>query len=155
MNKFDALDGMSAAEIIAEFGLEPLAGEGGYFAPLQREPEGNSIYFLLAANDFSAWHRLKERETWVLLAGDPIDLHILEDRKAQLDYQLHILNRSGASLSHSVNPGEWMAATTQGQWSLILCFLAPAFSGMELASSQLFHSWHETLPQIPELIHEK
>ena len=148
------LDSKTAAEIIADFGSQPLEGEGGYFAPLQREPEGNSIYFLLAPGDFSAWHRLKERETWVLLAGDPVSLHIVADN-GKLKYQEHVLSRDGSGLSHSVNPGEWMAAATSGRWSLVLCFLAPAFSGMELATSQLFQSWQECLPQIPELIHEK
>lgn len=143
------LEEKSAQQIVHEFGLKPLAGEGGHFSVIQFDPAGNSIYFLLPEGDFSAWHRLNERETWVLLAGDPIDLHLYSN-----SYSKHTLDRSGVGMTHTVAPGEWMAAQTTGRWSLILCYLAPAFSGMELASSEQVRSWISMHPEVPELVHE-
>ena len=142
------LDDSSAEEIIEHFDLKPLEGEGGYFSLIQATPAGNSIFFLLKDDDYSAWHRLKERETWVLLAGDDVELHILLDK-----YSKVILGRDSKNLVHSVSPGEWMAARTCGKWSLILCYLAPAFSGMELATVDQLKVWRTAHPDLPELIH--
>lgn len=143
------LEEKSAQQIIDEFGLKPLEGEGGYFSVIQSDPAGNSIFFLLPEGDFSAWHRLNERETWVLLAGDPMDLHLYSH-----SYSQHTLDRSGVEMTHTVAPGEWMAAQTTGKWSFILCYLAPAFSGMELASPEQVRSWMSMHPEIPRLVHE-
>ena len=143
------LEDLLADQIIDQFGLKPLDGEGGYFSIIQATPEGNSIFFLLTEGDFSAWHRLKERETWALVAGDGVDLHVYLD-----SYSKIILERESKNLVHSVAPGEWMAARTRGKWSLILCYLAPAFSGMELATPAQVSVWRESYPELPELIHD-
>jgi len=95
------LDELSAQQIIDRFDLKPLEGEGGYFTVIQATPEGNSIFFLLADGDFSAWHRLRERETWAVVAGDPVELHIYLD-----SYSKIILDSDLQDLFHSVAPGE-------------------------------------------------
>jgi hypothetical protein len=143
------LDERSQQELIEAFKLLPLEGEGGYYSHLQTSQEGNSIYFMLTEGDFSAWHRLRERESWVLLAGDPFELHIYDG-----SYSLHTLSRGEMNISHTVDPDDWMAARTLGTWSLILCFLAPAFSGMELASRDTVRAWIANDSKIPELVHE-
>lgn len=143
-----SLDNKTVQEIIEAFDLHPLDGEGGYYSHLQSTPEGNSIYFLIKKNDFSAWHRLRERETWVLLAGDSFELHIYNG-----SYFKATLSREEAKLAYSVDPGNWMAAQTLGEWSLILCYLAPAFSSMELASQDTVRRWIAEDPRIPELVH--
>ncbi|MEI6249779.1 MAG: cupin domain-containing protein [Actinomycetes bacterium] len=142
------LDGLSAEEVIERFALLPLEGEGGFFSLVQRDEHGNAIYFLMTPGQFSAWHRLKERETWVLIGGSPLALHIKEE-----SYERVELSRTG-ELSASVAPGEWMAAETLGEWSLVLCFLAPPFSEMELAPRHLVDAWIKDFPQLPRLVHE-
>ena len=142
------LDGLSAEEVIERFALLPLEGEGGFFSLVQRDEHGNAIYFLMTPGQFSAWHRLKERETWVLIGGSPLALHIKEE-----SYERVELSRTG-ELSASVAPGEWMAAETLGEWSLVLCFLAPPFSEMELAPGHLVDAWIKDLAQLPRLVHE-
>lgn len=104
---------------------------------------------MLQKGDFSAWHRLQERETWVLLAGDSVELHVFGD-----SYSLQTLSRKEINLAYTVTPGDWMAAQTVGEWSLILCFLAPSFSGMELATRDTVHSWMAEDSRIPGLVHE-
>lgn len=142
------LDGLSAEEVIERFALLPLEGEGGFFSLVQRDEHGNAIYFLMTPGHFSAWHRLKERETWVLIGGSPLALHIKEE-----SYERVELSRTG-ELSASVAPGEWMAAETLGEWSLVLCFLAPPFSEMELAPGHLVDAWIKDFAQLPRLVHE-
>ena len=142
------LDGLSAEEVIERFALLPLEGEGGFFSLVQRDEHGNAIYFLMTPGQFSAWHRLKERETWVLIGGSPLALHIKEESYERVD-----LSRTG-ELSASVAPGEWMAAETLGEWSLVLCFLAPPFSEMELAPGHLVDAWIKDFAQLPRLVHE-
>ncbi len=142
------LDALAAEEVISRFGLLPLEGEGGFFSMVQRDEYGNAIYFLMTPGQFSAWHRLSERETWVLIGGDPLALHVKDEQYERIE-----LSRSG-ELSASVAPGEWMAAETLGEWSLVLCYLAPPFSAMELASSALVDAWREHIPELPRLVHE-
>ena len=142
------LDSLSAEQVIERFALLPLEGEGGYFSLVQRDEHGNAIYFLMTPGQFSAWHRLKERETWVLIGGSPLALHIKEE-----SYERVELSRTG-ELSASVAPGEWMAAETLGEWSLVLCFLAPPFSEMELAPPHLVDTWIKDFAQLPRLVHE-
>ena len=38
---------------------------------------GTSIYFLLPAASFSAFHRIHSDELWHFHAGDPLELHLL------------------------------------------------------------------------------
>ena len=140
----------SAQEVISELDLAPLEGEGGFFRVIQRDDFGKAIYFLMAEGDFSAWHILKERETWVHLAGAPVELHLKSDSHKKV-----ILDRTPHDLSFSIDPQVWMAAKPLGEWSLVLCFLAPAFTSMELATPELVRSWRESDPTIPELIHEQ
>lgn len=146
--KSNNLEGLSAEQVIERFALLPLEGEGGYFSLVQRDEYGNAIYFLMTPGQFSAWHRLKERETWVLIGGDPLALHVKEE-----SYERVELSRGG-ELAASIAPGEWMAAETLGAWSLVLCFLAPPFSEMELASAELVDSWIKDFSELPRLVHE-
>lgn len=74
---------------IAELGLEPLAGESGWWAPAaasavsvalgDRElPAFNAIYHLLdAERPVNVWHRLDPDDTHVLIDGGPVEYTIL------------------------------------------------------------------------------
>lgn len=137
---------MNKEQVIAELGLLPLAGEGGFWAPINRDEFGNSIYFLITPESPSTWHILNERETWVHLAGAPMHLHSY----AAGDYQSHTL--APFSFTHSLPAQTWMAAETTGEWSLALTFLAPPFSNMRLLTPAEFAQWRLTNPDIPELI---
>lgn len=143
------IDSWNSSEVIDHFSLTPLDREGGYFAPVHGDAFGNSIYFLMTVTQFSGWHRLSEPETWTLLAGADIALYVKADT-----YQQVSLSRREGRLSHTVEASEWMAAETLGEWSLILCTLAPPFSGMELATLDDVTTWQLRDPSIRRLIHE-
>lgn len=131
---------MNKEEWIAMLGLEPLHGEGGLWAPVYNDNRSSAIYFMMAAPDFSAWHRIAEPELWVHLRGEPFELLTIESN------QIHrTILGDGAIISYRVPAHTWMAARPLGEWSLILCALTPPFSGMELAKRT------ELVAQIPEL----
>ena len=140
----------TAAEAIAALHLEPLLGEGGHFATSHRDEHGNAIYFLVTPGQFSAWHKLNERETWVFLDGAPIELFTRTDAGST---QRNLLSHDGGSFTYSVPPGTWMAARTTGDFSLVLCFLAPPFTDMTLLPPETFAQWQKVEPSVPGLIH--
>lgn len=142
------LDALSAAEIIYRLGLAKLEAEGGYYRGVQRDEFGSAIYFLLTPDQFSAWHRLAQGETWTLIAGEALNLHLYARQ-----YQKIELSRAEFCLSHSVLAGQWMAAETRGKWSLLLCHLAPPFSGLEMAPHSLVDSWCASNPGLPRLVY--
>ena len=130
-----------ARDIIAALGLRPHP-EGGHFAEIWRDvPEGGgrgagtAIYFLLAADEHSHWHRVDAAECWHWYAGAPLALSISpngHDAEA-----VHL----GPDLGRNQRPfavvpkGHWQAAVSLGRWTLVGCTVCPAFefSGFELA----------------------
>ena len=128
-------------EIIRMLDLNPHP-EGGWYAETFRDapgPDGRSrgtvIYFLLAADQISAWHRVDATESWFWHAGGPLALTISEDgvsaRAARLGPDLRAGQRP-----HAIVPARaWQTAETLGAWTLVSCTVAPgfAFDGFELA----------------------
>jgi predicted cupin superfamily sugar epimerase len=140
----------SADEAISALGLVHLDGEGGYFSTSHRDEFGNAIYFLMSPGEFSAWHKLSERETWVYLDGAPVEIFTRTDSSTTTHTTLA---REDSEMLLSIEPQTWMAARTTGDFSLVLCFLAPPFSAMTLLSRESFNQWQKIEPGIPELIH--
>lgn len=145
------LSALSGEEVAKRFDMVPLGGEGGMWAPIARSEFGNSISYLMIAPDFSAWHRLEEDELWVSVAGSAVSL-------ITIDSQFVVRELSTDTTPwHLVPAGTWMAARPTGEWSLVVCSLAPPFSAMELATQEQVHELaaahpaHATL--IGELIH--
>jgi predicted cupin superfamily sugar epimerase len=137
---------MNAAELAEALALQPLAGEGGLWAQVHRDASSNSIYFMMIAPDFSAWHRIKEPELWVHLAGGALELFTIESG----ELQRRVLDGSSGAFTYRVPADTWLAARPISEWTLALCALTPAFSGMELAGrSELVAQY----PGIPELFH--
>lgn len=141
-------ESLTAAEVIQNFDLTPLEGEGGHWAPIYRNDHGNAILFLIAAPDFSAWHRIPEDELWVHLAGAPVALHTIE----AVPTRRHLGRGDDEQLSHLVPAGTWMAARSRGEWSLVLCSLAPAFTAMTLATAADLAQWRTLFPDAGEML---
>jgi len=136
-------------ELIKILDLQPLSDEGGLWAPVYRDEISNAIYYMMVAPDFSAWHRIKEAELWIHIAGKPVELFTIEDNKLKTTR----LDRDLGHFTYRVPANTWMAARPSGDWSLVICALTPAFSGMELAVRGNLISEFAHL-EIPELFHE-
>jgi uncharacterized protein len=118
--------------------------EGGWFRETFRDqpPDGETarglstaIYYLLAAGEVSAWHRVDAAEVWHWYAGAPLGLALSRDGVTTETQTL------GPDILHGERPqfvvpkGGWQTARSLGAWSLVGCTVAPAFefAGFELA----------------------
>lgn len=141
---------MNKDELIEKLDLQPLEGEGGLYSTIYRDELSNAIYFMVVSPDFSAWHRLPQAELWLHLSGDPLLLHSIENGQLVC----HRLEQEVQHLAYQVPANTWMAAESLGSYSLVSCFLAPAFSTMELAGRDELISQFPNIANLPELFHE-
>ena len=146
------LAAMSAAEVIEALELEYLDGEGVWFRVLWRTEHANAIYGLLTPKDFSALHVLREDETWVHVAGAPARMLLLHPDSSHEECSLGTGIDSGEVPAVRVPAGTWQAARTMGAWTLVVCMLAPPFSGFTLATVDTDLSAWEPTQRIREMI---
>jgi predicted cupin superfamily sugar epimerase len=145
---------LTVEQIIELLGLTPHP-EGGWFVetfrdqPPKARPEteiepskedkrgaSTAIYFLLAAGQFSHWHRVDAAEAWHWYAGAPLQLDIsLDGRHIDSSCRLGADLLRGDRPQAVVPPNAWQSARSLGAWTLVGCTVAPAFlfSGFEMA----------------------
>ena len=126
--------------------------EGGYFRQVYRSAEliaqehlpgrfdgdrafSTSIYFLLAGDDFSALHRLRQDEVWHFYDGSPITIHVISPAG---DYSAIKLGRdphAGAEPQAVVRAGDFFGATVDdpGSYALAGCTVEPVNRAGRLA----------------------
>jgi len=133
---------MTANEIIAMLDLAPHP-EGGWYRETWRadadagdRAAGTSIYFLLAAEQFSHWHRVDAVEIWHWYAGAPLVLTLSQNGH---DAEATILGpelMAGQRPQRIVPADCWQSATSLGAWTLVGCTVSPGFefSSFELAA---------------------
>ena len=134
-----------AAEIIRRLQLQPHP-EGGWYRETWRAPGataadrglGTAIHFLLEPGQRSHWHRVDATELWLFQAGAPLTLRTARGARGEagvVETHLGPDIAAGQALQRVVEPGEWQAAETGADWSLVACVVVPAFefAGFELA----------------------
>jgi len=136
-------------QLIERYDLAPHP-EGGFYAEVHRakrrvhagsgSPERSaytSIHYLLAGNDFSAWHRIQSDETWFFHLG--CDLVIYSFAKNG-HLQAQRLGLESGCFQLTIAAGTWFAAqpAQADSCSLLSCVVAPGFEfeDFELASRQ-------------------
>jgi len=137
-----SLGDLGAAQIIKLLNLRPHP-EGGWYGETFRaeasegqRPGSTAIYYLLEADQVSAWHRVDADEVWHYYAGAPLVL-TLSPPDGVGAKSLHL----GADLMAGQRPqavvpaGWWQAAESLGGFSLVGCTVAPGFdfAAFELA----------------------
>ncbi|WP_428099153.1 cupin domain-containing protein [Candidatus Rariloculus sp.] len=131
--------------IVERFGMTPHP-EGGFFREVYRSavsvehpavPPGHAagrrggtlIYFLLSADQFSAFHRVKwTDELWHLYAGGPLELHVIDDERRHTTRLLTTeLDRGDPTTL--VEAGHWQAArlAANAKWAFGGCTVSPGF----------------------------
>ncbi len=133
---------LGVQELVRMLGMQPHP-EGGWYVETHRADAGDpdmrspatAIYFLLAADQVSAWHRVDATEIWLWQAGAPLSLTISENGVDARAQRLGPDLRRGDRPQAVVPPGAWQTAETLGAWTLVSCVVAPGFefSGFELA----------------------
>ena len=127
-----------ASELIRTLDLAPHP-EGGFYRETFRSAAKVSaghgiprdaittIYFLLAAGGFSAWHRVPSDESWHWYEGEPLELLLASPDFRVL--QRHRLGQVGPGIepAATVPAGWWQAARPSGSYALCGCVVAPGF----------------------------
>jgi predicted cupin superfamily sugar epimerase len=133
---------LSGNEVIRLLDLQPHP-EGGWYRQTFKDtpadedrPHSTAIYYMLQAEEKSAWHKIDAVEVWHYYAGAPLSL-TLSPPDGQ-GATVHILGpdlRSGARPQAIVPTGWWQTAASLGAWTLVGCTVAPGFhfDGFELA----------------------
>lgn len=131
---------LGANEIIRLLEMKPHP-EGGHYAETFRAPgdaraTSTAIYYLLQADEVSAWHRVDADEHWLWHAGGPLALTISPpDAKGAAAHTLGPDLRAGQRPQVSVPAQNWQTAESLGAWTLVSCVVAPGFefTGFEMA----------------------
>jgi predicted cupin superfamily sugar epimerase len=134
---------LTAAEVIRLLDLKPHP-EGGHFRETFRDPRAaengraasTAIYFLLARDERSHWHRVDAAELWHFYAGAPLVLEMAGQEQGTIRRM-----KLGPDLAMGERPqgivpaNHWQAAESMGDWTLVGCTVAPGFefSTFELA----------------------
>ena len=125
-----------ARRLITVYGLQPHP-EGGWYRETFRSAErvttargtvrsaATSIYFLLTAEGFSAFHRLASDETWHFYRGDPVTVEVIA---ASGVHEARMLG-AGDVLQTTVVAGAYFAAHVDAPdaYALVGCDVAPGF----------------------------
>jgi uncharacterized protein len=134
---------VDARLVIERLGLEPHPEGGWYRQTWRHEPAegsrgaGTAIYYLLAAGERSAWHRVDATEIWHFYAGGPVRmrLHSGVEGDDVTDVVLGPGLAEGEVPQAVVPERWWQTAAPLGAWALVGCTVSPAFEfdGFELA----------------------
>ncbi len=123
---------MTAQEIIKRLQLEPHP-EGGHYrqtwaADNSGRPCGTCIYFLLAEDETSHWHRVDATEIWHYHSGAPLTLSISPtDIGPAKDFTLGPDLTAGQLPQRIVPENYWQAARSTGAFTLVSCTVSPGF----------------------------
>ena len=114
-----------AESLIQMLALKPHP-EGGHYRETFRDgaDRGHStaILFLLKAGEESRWHRIDAAEVWHFHKGAALELKIGKDT-----YILGADIDAAQSPQIVVPPGQWQAARSLGDYTLVGCTVAPGF----------------------------
>jgi uncharacterized protein len=144
--------------------------EGGYYRQTYRSkgtipvsvlPAGftgsrsfaTGIYFLLAGDDFSAFHRIRSDEMWHFYAGSSLIIHVIHPGGEYDQIRLGRDILGGEVFQAVVTGGCWFAAhlNDPSDYALVGCTVAPGFDfdDFELADCQ---DLNEKYPQHAAII---
>jgi len=143
-----------ASELLQSLGMRPHP-EGGHYVEVYRSARRvdvlerkvqrsaiTSIYFLLAAGEYSRWHRVMSDEVWHYHEGDAIELVLFDQQLRRV--RLGPVSRETRP-TWVVPAGTWQAARTTGAYTLGACTVGPGF---EFADFSLAVDWPEIAAKI-------
>ncbi|MFL0777133.1 MAG: cupin domain-containing protein [Prochlorococcus sp.] len=144
---------MELNHLVHQFQLLPHP-EGGWYREVHRSSiqvkraDGETrsalttVLFLLGADEVSRWHRvIGADETWNHLQGSALTLFKLADSKARPES----LRLASDSPVQTIPAGSWMAARSEGDFTLMSCCVGPGFDfrDFEMLADQPVETWPE------------
>lgn len=148
---------------IAHLQLQPHP-EGGYFRETYRAPlmlpqsalpghggdrsASTAIYFLLAGDQFSAFHRIRSDELWHFYSGSGLIVHVITPAG---EYQQLLLGRDaeqGEQFQAAVPAGCWFGSSLRhpNTYALAGCTVAPGFDFADFEMAKR----HDLIAQYPQ-----
>jgi predicted cupin superfamily sugar epimerase len=127
-----------ASELIRTLDLVPHP-EGGFYREfwrsrarvgLEQRPSRSAvttIYFLLTAGAFSAWHRVRSDEVWHWYEGDALELLLTAPDFSEVRRVELAAVRDATGPVAIVPANWWQAARPLGSYALCGCTVAPGF----------------------------
>ena len=145
-------------ELIDKYQLTPHP-EGGWYketyrselklhSPVngQKRSSLTQIYFLLTRGDVSRFHKVLHDEIWHFHEGAPLRLYDADN----LNCEEVILGAENGNYHHIISGGNYQAAESSGDYTLVGCTVAPGFDfadfsflSDELKSGELTPPWLE------------
>ena len=86
-----------------------------------------TIWFLLAAGEWSRWHRVLSDEVWHLVEGEPLEILLVAPDVSGVDRVVLGPMIAGHAGFHVVPAGWWQAVRALDAYSLASCTVAPGF----------------------------
>ena len=88
-----------------------------------------AIYFLLAQNDFSAFHRIASDELWHFYAGSALIVYVIDPEGNYSELHLGPACEAGEVFQAIVKAGCWFASRLKDPagFALVGCTVAPGF----------------------------
>ena len=125
---------LTADDVIGILDLAPHP-EGGHFRETFRDATesgrraaSTAIYFLLKAGEQSHWHAVDAAEGWHFYAGDALLLEFSPQGGPISTIRLGPGLGGGERPQAVVPAGHWQRARSLGDWTLVGCTVAPAFT---------------------------
>ncbi|MEQ9263348.1 MAG: cupin domain-containing protein [Owenweeksia sp.] len=90
---------------------------------------GTAIYFMLTAENFSAFHRIQSDETWHFYTGQGLKVSMIHPNGIYEEIQLGAQPERGQVFQATVPAGVWFGSKLikpEG-WCLVGCTVAPGF----------------------------
>lgn len=115
-----------------------------------------AIYFLITNENFSAFHKVIQDESWFFHFGDPITLYMISPSGELTEVIIGSDIMNGEQLQFTVPGNHWFAAKSTGSngFSLVSCTVAPGFEFNDFTlavQSELEHEFPEHSAIIREL----
>src|SRR4030095_9229624 len=136
---------MGPEEIISLLNLKPLPGEGGYFRETYRSTQNlrsghtraPAIYYMITAEEFSAFHRVPQDEIFHFYLGDPVRLVQIDGAGRSHESILGPQLAKGQQLQGAVPGGVWqgLRMVEGGQWALLGTQVFPGFDFKDFESA--------------------
>jgi uncharacterized protein len=137
---------INAQKIIAQYGLEPLPQEGGYYKEVYRSVETipgdflpkryrdersyfTTIYYLLTSETISLIHRIKSDEVFHYYSGDPVEILQLYPNGKGKVYTIGNRLSDGDNFQLLVPHGVWqgMQLNKGGEFAFMGTTVVPGF----------------------------
>ncbi|TXC76131.1 cupin domain-containing protein [Luteibaculum oceani] len=118
--------------------------EGGYYKEIYRSQEEiceasltplnidgkrnfcTSIFFLLTQENFSAFHRIKQDELWHFYYGDPLTVHVIDNKGHYNPIKIGGIDQ-GLLPTCTVTANQWFGSSVKNGFALVGCTVAPGF----------------------------